>query len=615
MEPLVDTNNDHRMLNLSKALALVCVLACSVSPLSAGPLIEQAYESGAIDLETARLYRVYEAVNPTAVPAKFRGSSGVIAACGTPVVSDAIAAIDESSAEYGQQLFKTLQRPILQESTVSPSGHFRIHYELSGGDAVDPTDEDGNGIPDYIDHAAAALDSSWRLEVDELGYRVPPSDGGAGGGDEYDVYVIEYGGAGSNFYGTTTALSPGATTTASFIQIDNNYTDAGYGTPSGCNGARGARDLDALRVTAAHEFYHAVHFAYYQPEPQEAWWQEATATWIEEVAYPDVNDYFIYLCAFLYENTRSLDSGRALGRNNHIYGASAFPHFLDQRYGRDVIRQIWEEHAMWANADLSNIDRVLRPLNKGGLADAVGEFGVWNYFTGIRHREQFYHEGNLWPEISVGPPGTAVESTIVDSGSIDHLTSAYFRIEPNLRPGGVFIENEFGQRPSWQRRIALVNRDTVEIVRSLEARDPAQVLDWDEYDEIVTILTSTDFIGLGFDYTITADYDPQLTERDAPEALSLQQNQPNPFRIGLDPVTRLPFDLNTASVATRISIFSLAGQLVRVIDLENRPPGTHAGSWDGRNQRGDLVGSGIYYYVLEADGNRATKRLAVVRNQ
>ena len=609
---------DRRMLSMSRPQALVCtilgVLAIAVTPVCGGPLIDQAYESGVIDLETARLYRVYEAVNPEALPTKFRSTDGV-AACGTPVVNEALAALDESSPEYGRQLLKTLQRPILSESVVSPSGQFRIHYDTSGRDAVDLADEDGNDIPDFIDEAAAALDSAWKLEVDELGYLPPPSDGGAGGGDEYDVYVIELGGAGSGYYGTTTALSPGATTTASFLTIDNDYTDAGYGTTSGCNSARGARGLDALRVTAAHELYHAVHFAYYQPKPQEAWWQEATATWIEEVAYPEVNDYFIYLCAFLLETSRSLDSGRAVSRDNHIYGATVFPHFLDQRYGRDVIRQIWEEHAMWANGDPSNLDRVLRQHTPGGLEDAVGEFGVWNYFTGHRHREQFYDEGNLWPAISVGPSGTAVASTITDNGRVDHLASAYFRIEPNLRPGGVFIENELGQRTRWQRRIALVNRDSVEIVRSLEARDPAQVLDWDAYDEIVMVLTNTDFIGLGFDYEITADYDRQLTEREVPAALSLKQSSPNPFRLGMNSATRLPFDLNTASFVTRMSILSLDGQVVRVIDLDRRSPGSYQDvSWDGRNQRGDLVGSGIYYCVLEADGHRATKRLAVVRD-
>ena len=378
MSPGIDANTGHRMLNMSRTQTLVCtvlgVLAMAVTPICAGPLIDQAYESGAIDLETARLYRVYEAVNPEALPAKFHSTYGV-AACGTPVVNEALAALDESGPEYRRQLLKTLQRPILSESAVSPSGHFRIHYDTSGRDAVDIVDEDGNDIPDFIDEAATALDSAWKLEVDELGYRPPPSDGGAGGGDEYDVYVIELGGANTGYYGTTTPLSTGTMPTASFLTIDNNYTDAGYGGTSGCNSTRGARGLGALRVTAAHELYHAVHFAYYQPQPQEAWWQEATATWIEEVAYPDVNDYFIYLCAFLSDPSRSLDSGRAVSHDNHIYGASTFVHFLAKRYGRDVIREIWEEHATWLNGELSNVDRVLREHTPGGLEDAVGEFG------------------------------------------------------------------------------------------------------------------------------------------------------------------------------------------------------------------------------------------------
>ena len=600
------------------AAALLCLGLAA--PLAANPLIEQAYEAGILDVETAHLYQVYEAVAPHALPAEYRSADGH-ATCGTPVVLGALDAVDASSDEYGRVLGKALQQPILGESTASPSGHFLIHYDVSGSDAVDLTDDDDNGIPDYIDLVGAAVDSAWRLEVDQLGYRAPPSDRGAGGGDEYDVYVIELG-AGGRFYGTTTPINRGTPTTSSFLTLDNDYTDAIYGTPSGCNGARGARGLDALQVTTAHEFFHAVQFAYYQRLDGQ-WWQEASATWMEEVAYPEVNDYFIYLCEFLLSNTRSLDSGSAVN-GNRIYGAAVFPHFLDQRYDRDVIRLIWEEHASMVNADLSNFDRILRQITPGGLEDAVGEFGVWNYFTGHRHRPQFYHEGDRWPAISVGPSGTATAATVIDSGRIDHLASAYIRLEPNLRPGGVFIENELGQRASWQRRIALVNRDTVEISKSDDAREPEQILDWDEYDEVVSVLTNTEFIGFGFDYEIRADYDPQLTDREAPEALSLKQNRPNPFRLGGQAAsTLLPFDLNVASFQTSISIFTLDGLLVRVLDLGRLPPGSYPDSldtgadekfrWDGRNRHGDLVSSGIYYYMLRSDAHRATKRLAVIR--
>ena len=596
-----------------KYAAAVLLCLGLASPLTANTLIEQAYETGVLDLETARLYGVYEAVSPHALPAQYRGAGGP-ATCGTPAVLAALDVVDDSSPEYGRLLGKALQQPIMGEATPSPSGRFLIHYDIDGRDAVDLTDDDDNGIPDYIDLVAVTVDSAWRLEVDQLGYRAPPSDRGAGGSDEYDVYVIELGAGGGRYYGLTTPINRGTPTTPTYLTLDNNYTDAVYGTPSGCNGARGARGIDALHVTTAHEFFHAVQFGYYQGSDGQ-WWQEASATWMEEVAYPEVDDYFIYLCEFLFSNTRSLDSGSAVS-GNRIYGASVFGHFLDQRYGRDVIRQTWEEHGTMVNAELSNFDRVLRRLTPPtSLADAVGEFGVWNYFTGHRHRPQFYHEGDRWPAISVGPSGTATAATVVDSGRIDHLTSAYFRLDPNLRAGGVVIENDLGQRTSWQRRLALVDLDTVEIVRSFEARAPAEVHDWGDYREVVVVLTNTDFIGFDNRYKISAEHDPLLVEEEAPLAFALKPSWPNPFVLGRHPEVWLPFDLSRASHVTRLSIFSLDGQLVWVKDLEGRDSGTYDVRWDGTNRRGNLVGAGIYYYALETDGGRATKQLAIIRQQ
>ena len=72
MESQVDSREHHRTLNLSRILAVLCLLTSTIAPLSARSLIDQAYESGAITLETARLYRVYEAVNPVALPAQYR---------------------------------------------------------------------------------------------------------------------------------------------------------------------------------------------------------------------------------------------------------------------------------------------------------------------------------------------------------------------------------------------------------------------------------------------------------------------------------------------------------------------------------------------------------------
>ena len=119
-------------------------------------------------------------------------SAPVALRCGTPYLLQAMSAASELSTEH-QRLKLVQRRPSTQHSLLTPSGHFRVHYDTEGSDAVDPTDDDANGIPDYIDLAATVLDSTWELEVEQLGYNPPPSDNGLGGGEEYDVYVIDLG--------------------------------------------------------------------------------------------------------------------------------------------------------------------------------------------------------------------------------------------------------------------------------------------------------------------------------------------------------------------------------------------------------------------------------------
>lgn len=147
--------------------------------------------------------------------------------CGTPYL---LQALDAASALGPEHLrLKLVQyRRIAQHTLLSSSGHFRVHYDTEGRDAVDPDDDDANGIPDYIDLVATVLDSTWLLEVEQLGYKPPPSDNGLGGGDEYDIYIVELSGT---YYGFT---HPDATaaTTSSYIRIDNNFTDPRYKRPS-----------------------------------------------------------------------------------------------------------------------------------------------------------------------------------------------------------------------------------------------------------------------------------------------------------------------------------------------------------------------------------------------
>ena len=589
---------------------ILAVLLLFALPIQAKTRIEAAYTAGELDLETALIYQVLSVRAPDQLPAIYRESGG-LAVCGTPHLVQAMSAAPNLSADFQARLGKLAQRrPDVQHDILSPSGHFRVHYDTEGRHAVALTDDDDNGIPDYIDLTMAVLDSVWVLEIEQLGYNPPPSDNGLGGGDEYDVYVVELG-IGRSYYGFTYPGTFG-TTTYSHLEIDNNFTDLGY---------KQTRGLDALRVTIAHEFHHAIQFGYYA-KFDGSWWQESTSTWMEEVAYPHIDDYLQYLTYFLSEPQRALNSGPY--GSLHTYGSAIFSLFLDQRYGRELNRLLWEELSRRKSVHLDHFDHVIRQeAEPGGLGIVMGEFAVWNYFTNNRYHGEYYAEGNLYPTVPTRDIAVAAETVARDTSRVDATGSVYLRLTPQLRPGGVdlFFDADQG---AWRRHLLLVGPDSVSV--QLVSEPTVRITSWDQFDEIVLVATAAERTGLAYQHFFTAQFDSSLTDPDRPADLAtnypnpfhpaaLAANYPNPFRPGQHAHTRLAFALAVPSRETRLALFTTNGTLVWEQDLgPRRASANHAVLWDGRNLAGNFVSSGIYHLLLEADGTAAKRTIAVVRD-
>jgi len=513
--------------------------------------------------------------------------------CGTPLIVEARQSIRDPALRA--KLAQSLTRPQLDYSYRTPSGNFRVHYDLAGREAVDPADADGDNIPDYVEAAATALDDAWRLEVEELGYQAPPADGGVDG-EEYDVYLIEEGGRAYGF----TYPEGWETTTASYIELDNNYAESIYWT----------QGLAGLQVTAAHEFFHAIQFGYYQGADG-IWWQEASATWMEEVAHPEADDYVHYLANFLDHPEQALDKNN-VPNDPHTYGAALFAHFLDQRHRRGLIRATWEEWGQAGSAGLDHFDRVLRRHTGVGLSPSVSEFAVWNYFTGPRHRPgQFYAEGEKYPAVRVRSPDTPAKVAVRQRDFLDHLASAYLRLEPRQRPGGLALQFA-PERGQWRVQVLLIGPDSLHI-QTLGA-EPAQVAGWDQYSEVVLVLSSAEQEGIGYGYELELEYDPDLIDLPVPLALRLGSGYPNPFHPAHHPRITFPFSLDQASAATTFSIFAADGSLVRRYDLGPRAARDHTQGWDGRNDAGQGVGSGVYYGLLQASQSLARQTFVLVRD-
>ena len=94
---------------------------------------------------------------------------------------------------------------------------------------------------------------------------------------------------------------------------------------------------------------------------------------------------------------------------------------------------------------------------------------------------------------------------------------------------------------------------------------------------------------------------------------ALFQNYPNPF----NPETWLPYRLASDSPVT-VRIYNVGGKLVRELDLGHQRAGDYltretTAYWDGRDQHGEVVSSGLYVYALQAGVFRATRRMVILK--
>ncbi len=93
-----------------------------------------------------------------------------------------------------------------------------------------------------------------------------------------------------------------------------------------------------------------------------------------------------------------------------------------------------------------------------------------------------------------------------------------------------------------------------------------------------------------------------------PATLQLSQNYPNPF----NPATVISFQLPQPG-DVHLVVFNLLGQVVRTLASQNYPAGLHQVRWDGTDQFGNQVASGIYYYRLAAAGMTRARKMKLLR--
>ena len=121
-------------------------------------------------------------------------------------------------------------------------------------------------------------------------------------------------------------------------------------------------------------------------------------------------------------------------------------------------------------------------------------------------------------------------------------------------------------------------------------------------------------------YTVTAEdvkqsliQLPTLVTYEIPAETQLLANYPNPF----NPETWIPYRLAEDAFVT-LTIYDLSGQVVRTLEVGHRITAVYedrskAVYWDGRNQVGEQVASGVYFYTLTAGDYSATRKMVILK--
>jgi len=320
-----------------------------------------------------------------------------------------------------QILAKVLARPALTgERTCTPvGGHFTIHYATSGSDAPDLTDNNHNNVPDWVETVAGVFEYVYDVEVNKMAYRSPPAI-------PYHVYLESL--ASQRAYGFTTddgiPTAP-SVSASSYIEIDKGYTDSIF---------LGFTPEESLRVTAAHEFHHAIQYGYNYFF--DIFYAEMTSTWMEDEVYDSVNQLYEYLPYYLgVTSTLALNAPIDQGSE---YARWIFNRYLAELQGsRTVVRAYWERLGTLSRPqDGSDIDGAQ-------TLDAVLNGNLGNVFFGFAKRVYLRDWTSHLSDVNRIVPAVTPAQTFSVSGTVQapinvlstSYTFAYYKYVPSSVTG------------------------------------------------------------------------------------------------------------------------------------------------------------------------------------
>lgn len=264
----------------------------------------------------------------------------------------------------------------------SAGGHVRVWYATEGEHRSPRVADDGE-TPEIADMVAEVGDDVFEA-METHGFRLPlvdselyPTSADDGGDARFDIYLINFE-AGDGQFVPEYCTSESPERCAGYAMLDHAFMPLYY--PS--------REL-AVKIVVSHEIFHAVQAAYRADWP--GWASEGSASWYEELVYPEQDDFERLTGYYFDDSARSLND-RARGPSDGFsYGAGIFFYFLDVVFGPEMIVDLAERFA--TSETMEDALQAALEANFGEADDALELFAIYNLFTG-----ELAGEGEGYPQ-------------------------------------------------------------------------------------------------------------------------------------------------------------------------------------------------------------------------
>lgn len=479
-----------------------------------------------------------------------------------------------------QQIKTVIQQTTTQCDTII--GHFHIYYDTAGFNTPALLDASNNRIEgtakEYVDSVGAIFNHVWDVEIGGLGFSAPPLETGQ---TAYNIFIIEFSGEDygeTNFVDTLSSVQPIRCTTN--IDIDNDFAEFT------------TKGIPALKVTAAHEFHHAIQLGCYGYwGVDERYTYEMTSVWMESYVYPAVHDYYQYLQDFFFQfNGKSLYAAGDGG-----YERVVWAQFLAKRFGVGIMKDTWNHMATERY-----IESVRDAIVEHGsmLNDEFAQFAYWNYFTADRaDTVKSYSNAYNYPRFS------PLQSTVYSG--ISSMLSV------NAGPLSITMNN-FNVYTDTLTAIIVNDDINAALLRSTSTQLVKATVSSNSLSEPYQILSNGLYAGYSADYTDAwrTFYLQSTTHSDIPSTNLAAL--PNPFNMEESNRLVLPVPKEADAVATVSFVSSSLNSVFNRQFNTSLEFGKRSITVPTSLLKSKLS-SGIYFVIATVNGNEYKWKVAVIK--